>query len=297
MFKKISLIVFLLTSGYSFSQNDGAANTGLAFLKTGVGAREISMGEAVSSITEDASTLYYNPSRMLFGGNNVTFMHNAAVQGYSTDFIGAKITWNRFAMGIAVHTASIDDIEIRNTPGAMIDKFSARDLSIGLSLAYKVNPNISIGVTPKFLYQKIYIDEASGMAFDVGGNFMKDNINVSFVVANIGSINQLRNESTKLPTYVRFGGSYKIAKGNLTYLLGADGFKVMDGGKFHLHAGGELGYKQFLFARVGYQSEYENKSFTTGLGLKYKSLNFDYAFVPYKSEFGSSSTFSLGFNF
>ncbi len=135
------------------------------------------------------------------------------------------------------------------------------------------------------------------MAFDIGGNFMKDNINVSFVVANIGSINQLRNESTKLPTYVRFGGSWKTSKGSLTYLLGADGFKVMDGGKFHLHAGGELGYKNFLFARVGYQSEYENKSFTTGLGLKYKSLNFDYAFVPYKSEFGSSSTFSLGFNF
>ncbi len=137
MIKKISLIVLslLITSGYSYSQNDGAANTGLAFLKTGVGAREISMGEAVSSITEDASSMYYNPSRMLFGGNNVSFMHNASVQGYSTDFVGAKITWNRFAMGISIHTASINDIEIRTTPGAMIDKFSARDLSIGLSLA------------------------------------------------------------------------------------------------------------------------------------------------------------------
>ena len=141
------------------------------------------------------------------------------------------------------------------------------------------------------------MDEASGMAFDFGANFNKEDVNVSFVVANVGSINELRNESTKLPTYVRFGGSYKTVKGNLSYLFGTDGFKVMDGGTFHLHTGAEVGYKETVFLRAGYQTQYENKSFTAGLGLKYKALNLDYAFVPYKNEFGSSNSFSLGLTF
>lgn len=298
MFRKIILIVFLLISGYSYSQNDGAGNTGLSFLKTGVGAREISMGEAVSSITDDGTAVYYNPARLFSGAkNNVTLMHNASVADFTVDYIGAKVSWTKFAFGIGIHSASVSDIEIRTAPGALIDKFSSRDLSIGLSLAYMVNENISLGVTPKFLYEKIYVDEASGMAFDFGGNFSKGNTNISFVVANIGSINQLRNEETKLPAYVRFGGSYKTGKGNLSYLFGADGFKVMDGGTFHLHTGAEVGYKQIVFLRAGYQTQYENKSFTAGLGLRYKGLNIDYAFVPYKNEFGSSNSFSLGLTF
>ncbi len=256
------------------------------------------MGEAVSSITDDGTAVYYNPARLFNGAkNNVTLMHNASVADYTIDYIGTKISWSRFAFGVGIHSASVSDIEIRNSPGAVIDKFSSRDLSIGLSLAYKVNENISLGVTPKFLYEKIYIDEASGLAFDFGANYTKNSLNMSFVVANVGSINELKNESTKLPTYVRFGGSYKTGKGNLSYLFGADGFKVMDGGIFHLHTGAEVGYKETIFLRAGYQTQYENKNFTAGVGLKYKGLNVDYAFVPYKNQFGSSNSFSLGFIF
>ncbi|MBS1491891.1 MAG: PorV/PorQ family protein [Bacteroidetes bacterium] len=298
MFRKIILVTFLFVSGYSYSQNDGAGNTGLSFLKTGVGAREISMGEAVSSISDDGTAVYYNPARLFNGPNNsLTLMHNASVADYTIDYIGAKISWSKFAFGVGIHSASVSDIEIRTAPGAVIDKFNSRDLSIGLSLAYKLSENLSIGVTPKFLYEKIYVDESSGMAFDFGANYTKNNINMSFVVANVGSVNELKNEETKLPTYVRFGASYKTGKGNMSYLIGADGFKVMDGGIFHLHTGVEAGYKQIVFLRAGYQTQYENKSFTAGVGLKYKSLNFDYAFVPYKNEFGSSNSFSLGFTF
>ncbi|MBK7255107.1 MAG: hypothetical protein IPI04_14670 [Ignavibacteria bacterium] len=46
--------------------------------------------------------------------------------------------------------------------------------------------------------------------------------------------------------------------------------------------------------RLGYQTEYDNKGLTTGIGFKYKSINIDYAFVPYNSEFGSSNTFRWG---
>lgn len=298
MLKKISLIIVLLIAGRSYSQNDGAANTGLSFLKTGVGAREISMGEAVSSITDDASAVYYNPARLFSGAdNNVTLMHNASVVDYTIDYIGAKVKWTKFAFGIGIHSATVSDIEIRNQPGALIDKFTMRDLSIGVSLGYRLSKTITIGVTPKFLYEKIYVDEASGLAFDLGANYTKGNLNLSFVFANLGEINELKNQITKLPAYIRFGGSYRNVKGNVSYLIGVDGFNVTDGGAFHIHSGAELGFKDVVFVRAGYQTQYENKSFTAGLGIKYKGLSIDYALVPYKNEFGTSNSFSLGYTF
>jgi hypothetical protein len=298
--KKITTIVLIIfaLSKLSYAQNDGAGNTGLSFLKLGVGARSISMGEAFSSISDDATAVIYNPSRLNFGlSNNVTIMHNSSVQDLTTDFIGGKFVIDKFAFGVGLLRTSVSDIEIRTLPGKPLDKFDATNLSLGISIGYKLTKYLSVGITSKFLYEKIYVDEASGIGFDFGTSYTKDNLNFAFVVANIGSINELRNVTTKLPTLVRFGSSYSYSINNFSFLIGVDGFKVLDGGQFHIHSGGEIGYKDFVFARVGFQSNYENKNFTTGLGFKYKNINLDYAFVPYTSEFGSSNTFSLGISF
>jgi len=294
---KIFLLTFLCSN--AFAQNDGAGNSGLGFLKLGVGARSIAMGEAFSSLTDDATAFFYNPARLNFGvKSNVTLMHNESVQDLKTDYIAAKFPFgDKLSIGIGLFTTSITDIEIRNIPGSAIEKFDSRNLATGVSLGYKLNPNLSIGITGKFLFEKIYVDEASGVGFDFGTNYAKDNYSLAFVVSNLGAVDELKSQSSKLPTSVRFGGSYKFEKENFDFTLGVDGFKVLDGGKFHIHAGGEGGYKNFLFLRLGYQTEYENKGLTTGLGFNYKAVSIDYAFVPYKNEFGSSNTFSLGINF
>jgi hypothetical protein len=298
--KRIFLIIFSLffITQISFTQNDGSGSTGFSFLKLGADARSISMGEAYSSISEDATAFIYNPARLNSGvKNNVMLMHNSSAQDLTTDFIAGKFTIDKFAFGVGIFTTAVSDIEIRTQPGEPIAKFDARNLSGGISIAYQIASNLSIGTTAKFLYEKIYIDDASGLAFDMGVNYSKDNYSLSYMVANIGSVNELRNESTKLPTLTRFGGSYKFSKDVFDVTLAAEGFKVLNGGKFHIHSGAEGGYKDFLFLRAGYQSGYENKSFTTGLGFKYKGIRIDYALVPHASEFGTSNAFSLGLNF
>ncbi len=293
-----ALILLITFSSSLYSQNDGAGNTGLSFLKLGVGARSIAMGDAFSSISNDATSVIYNPARLNFGlNNNITIMHNQSVQDLATDFVGAKFILNKFAFGVGLLRTTISDIEIRNIPGEPLDKFDAQNLSLGVSIGYKLTDNLSVGLSSKFLYEKIYVDEASGFGIDFGTSYTKDNLNFGFVVANLGSLNELRNVSTKLPSLVRFGSGYSFNKDDFSFLISLDGFKVLDGGQFHIHSGGEIGYKDFAFLRAGYQSNYENKGLTTGAGFKYKSINLDYAFVPYSNEFGSSNTFSLGISF
>ena len=297
------LIVLLLASfvlSPVFAQNDGAGNTGLSFLKLGVTSRAISLGEAVVSSTTDASATFYNPAALTLGSDvNALFMHNEQILGIRTEYLAAKVRLNKVFLGLSLNNTSISDIEVREIPGEPLEKFNAQNFAFGLSAAYKINDMLQVGLTAKFLYEKIYIDNASGYAFDIGGLYSKDNLSIGAVIANFGSMNELRNEASKLPASLRFGASYLINIPTLNggLRIGADGYKVFDGGKFHANAGAEFTYKDFLSLRVGYQSGYENKNITTGIGLKYKAFSLDYAFVPYKFSLGSSHTITIGTSF
>ena len=300
---KIYLKIFLFLvffASYLLSQNDGAANTGLSFLKLGVTSRAISLGDAVVSYNEDASATHYNPAAMFMGSKvNVLFMHNEQVLGIRTEYIAAKVKYEKFAFGLSLNNTSVDDIEIREIPGEPLGTFTAQNFAFGLSAGYKVNNNLSVGLTGKFLYEKIYVDNASGFAFDLGGIYSLDKLSFGLSVTNLGSMNELLNESTKLPSAIRGGGSYliDIPKISSAVRIGLDGYKVLDGGSVHANTGAEFLYKDFLALRVGYQSGYENKNLTTGIGIKYKAFTLDYAFVPYRYSIGSSHTITLGTNF
>jgi len=298
MRKILAATIILLLSTGVFAQNDGSANTGLSFLKLGVGARSIAMGDAFSSVADDGTAVIYNPARLNSGlNNNVTIMYNSAMQDLTNNYIGTKVKFNKLGIGFGLLKTSVSDIEVRTIPGAPIDKFDAQNISMNLALCYELYKNLTFGVSSKLIYEKIYIEEASGVGFDIGTNFIKDDLSVSFVLSNLGSINALKETASKLPTAVRFGGAYNFRKNNLNFILALDGYKVLDGGKFHINSGAEIAYKDLLFIRLGYQTAYDNKGFTSGLGLKYKGILLDYAFIPYSDSFGSGNTLSLGFNF
>ena len=297
---KFIALLILLNSAFLFAQNDGSGNTGLAFLKLGVTSRAVALGESVVSYSNDASSTHYNPAGMFTGSKvNMVFMHNEQVLGVRTEFLAGRIKMEKFALGFSVNNTSVDEIEIREIPGEPTGQFTAQNFALGLSVGYKINEMISLGATGKFLYEKIYVDNSSGLALDLGGLYTKENLSIGASISNLGSMSELRNESTKLPASFRLGGSYLFFLTGISSSLriGLDGYKVMDGGIFHANTGAEFLYKEFLALRVGYQSGYENKNITTGLGLKYNAFNLDYAFVPYKYSLGSSHTITLGANF
>lgn len=256
------------------------------------------MGEAFSSLSDDGTAFIYNPARMNASENgNVTAMFNKTMLDMTTNYVGAKFRIKKFGIGVGLLKTTISDIEVRNNPGAPLEKFNADNFSGGISLSYEVYNNLAVGITGKLLYEKIYIDEASGFGMDFGANYIYNNFSFAAVLSNVGSMNALKNSETKMPTSLRFGASYNYKKDNLSITGAVDGYKVLDGGTFHGHFGAEGGYKDFVFLRAGYMSGYDNKGFTAGVGFKYKSLYLDYAFQPYSTGFGSGNSISLGYNF
>lgn len=299
---KYLILIFILFINYNLviGQNDGPGNTGLSFLKLPVTSRAVGLGESVVSNSIDASATFYNPACLFLGSNvNAVFMHSEQIQGIRTEFLGAKLKMSKLAFGISVNNTAINDIEVREIPGAPLDMFNAQNFALGISAAYKINDMFQVGLTSKFLYEKIYIDNSSGYGFDFGGYFNKDKISAGLSLSNIGKMSSLRSAATKLPSSIRIGASYSIDLPGINGSLrvGADGFKVFDGGKTHANVGAEFSYKQFLSVRAGFQSGYEDKFLTTGLGVKYGVFSLDYAFVPFKFSLGNSHTFTLGASF
>lgn len=297
--KKI-LLIFLFSAAFILPQSAG--NTGLSFLKYGFGARNISMGDAGTALSNDLTALFYNPAKLaLTERSEVLFMHNEWIQDVRSEVIGAKTTiWGLpFALGFNV--TSVDGIEFREIPGEPVTTFDANYFFGSLSTGFFVTDEISMGASIKYLYEGLLNDEASGFGFDFGVNYLLPykGLTASAVLKNIGSMNELRDESTKLPAEVRIGTAYtySLEDAKFDFTGGVEFQKYLDTEDNHLNFGGEILYNKLIAARAGYQSGYESRGFTAGVGLMWGNLKFDYAFLPFSLGLGNANLFSLQFKF
>jgi hypothetical protein len=194
----------------------------------------------------------------------------------------------------------VDDIELRTVPGPAIGTFNARNASIGLSGSYALNSSLSAGVTVKYLYEKIYVYDASGLAFDFGGVYRTPwDVTLALAVNNLGSVSELDKEASTLPACVRGGAAYErdLEQLDSRLTLSTDIVSFTSEQKSHVHVGAELTYKETFSARAGYQSGYDAKGFSAGVGIRYDIVSLDYAFVPFEVDLGTTHTFSIGINF
>ena len=299
LMKKIILIVAISLASI-FPQSAG--NSGLSFLKFGFGARNISMGDVGLTLSNDVTSLFYNPANL--AGNEesqVMFMHNEWIQDVSSEVIGARSQFLGLPVAIGFNTTSISEIEIRQKPGEPDATFDANYFFGSLSTGFFIAEQLSVGGTVKYLYEGLYTDESTGWGFDLGLNYKTPykGLTAAAILKNLGSMNALRDESTKLPTEFRVGAAYEFDFAETDFgLIAAGEFqKYTSDDDPHFNFGGEVMYKKVIALRTGYQSGYESRGFTGGIGLSWGNLNFDYAFVPFTLGLGNASLFSLSFKF
>lgn len=297
--KKVIFTILILSS---ISLAQSAGNTGLAFLKFGYGARNIALGDAGASVSNDLSALYYNPARLVtLEPNQVMFMHSQWIQDVTSEVGGIK--WNMFNLPWAVgfNVTSVDDIEVREKPGEAISTFNANYFFMSLSSGFKVINDLDFGATVKYIYEGIFNDQSAGYGLDFGLNYITPikGLTASTVIRNIGSMNNLSEVGTKLPLDFRLGAAYNynIASTKLDIVATGEFQKYIDNDDIHFNTGAEFLYNNIFAARVGYQTGYEAKGFTAGIGIEWGSLRFDYAYVPFSFGLGDANQFSLQFSF
>ncbi len=297
--KKFIVIIFLISSVQSFAQSAG--NTGLSFLKFGFGARNSAMGDVGNSVSNDLTALHYNPARLSLTENNeVMFTHNSWIQDVNSESFGVKSSVFNLPFALGFNVTNISDIEVRQIPGEPVSKFDANYFYGSISTAYNIEKDFSAGVTFKFLYEGLLNDESTGFGIDLGVNYILpfDGLNLSAVIRNLGSMNELRNQSTKLPTEIRIGPAYSfnLTEYKLDFVLAGEYQKYFDADN-HINFGFEVLYDRLIALRGGYQTNYESRDFTAGFGLMWGNLKFDYSYIPFTLGIGSANLFSLAFKF
>ena len=299
MIKKLFIISFLF-SNLIFAQSAG--NSGLSFLKFGFGARNIAMADAGTAGSNDLTSLFYNPAKLTMNDQNeIIVMHNEWIQDVRSEMLGVKSFLFGIPFAFGFNVTNISDIEVRTKPGEPESSFDANYFFGSISTAFNFNDEISAGITGKYLYEGLLSDEATGFGLDLGVHYITPikNLSASAVVKNLGSMNELRNEKTKLPSEIRFGGAYEIDFGENKFDLISvlELQKYLQSDDIHFNLGAEVFYDKLIALRVGYQSGYESRGLTAGLGLRWGNLGFDYAYLPFSLGLGSANLFSVQFRF
>lgn len=294
------LFIFFISSISVLAQSAG--NTGLSFLKFGYGARNIAMGDAGTAASDDITSLFYNPSKLSGMENSeVFFMHNEWIQDVRSEVIGVRSKIFGIPIALGFNVTTVSDIEARSVPGEPETKFDANYFYGSLSTGFNLSDELSFGGTFKYIYEGMLSDEATGYAFDLGANYLLplDGFSINAAIRNLGSMNELRNESTELPAELRIGPAYRFniadTKFDLTTVI--EYHKYFEDDENHINIGAEILYDKLIALRGGYQTGYESRDFTAGIGLMWGNLKFDYAFLPFQLGLGSANLFSLQFKF
>ncbi|MCX8057181.1 MAG: PorV/PorQ family protein [Ignavibacteria bacterium] len=292
--KKIFLTLVLVSN--LFAQN--AANTGFSFLKIGSGAAEMSLAEATASKLSSPFSLNYNPALISqIDFSSIGLMHNEWIMDLSSEFLIGNTKVYGIPFFVTINSTKISDIEIRTRPGEAQGIFDAQYFFGGIGSGFEILNDLSVGFQFKYLYENIYVDEANGVAFDFG--LFKKNLiqhfDAGLSLRNFGKVNQLSSERTELPMEFRFGISYsgELSTGKFYFLPSFEVQKYLKYEKLNLLFGLETNYDNLLSFRFGYNSGRDLNNFTFGVGVKYKFLSFDYAFLPFKENFGTANLISL----
>jgi hypothetical protein len=302
MMKMMILLFLVVFSSAGISANKNGGKTGLAFLKVGIDARATGMAEAYTAVAEGASSVYWNPAGLVNArSSNVLFNHNEWILDTREEFAALSLVSSKSAWGFHLRSFNIGDIEVRSDVPTTdpLEITSAHYFSAGMSYARKVSSSFNMGITLKYLFEKIYVDNASGFGVDLGMLYRTGfhDIRLGAVLQNLGRMGTFRQERTRLPLLVRLGAEYPLGLSfeSLSARLAADLVKV-NGENLHFHAGTELLLWKQLAVRTGVQLGYDAHALNFGIGFNRSSLRLDYAIVPFSQDLGTSHQFTLSFD-
>lgn len=204
--KVLSLLVIggllLLCLAPSAQAQKSRAGTATAnFLEIGMGSAGSAMGDAYVSLSDDLSSMYWNPAGLGYmDKSEAQFTIQPWVADISTSFVGVGLALPRIgtlALGITqvgYGEIPVTNLDFQEGTGEM---FTANDIAASLSYSRRLAQWFSFGASFKYVNSKIWHTSASAMAIDLGVKLnthffsptgeKADGMNIGMSISNYGT--------------------------------------------------------------------------------------------------------------
>ena len=330
-FLVILLILSLTSTAYS-SEFSRVGTVGAQFLKIGMGARYVAMGEASVACVNDAYAMYWNPAALteISSSNlsltNVDWMMDVQLNHASF----AKSLSEYSALGVSLTALSMGDMEVTTVeePEGTGETYTASSYALAIGYARKFTDRFSAGISGKYIWERISEESASGFAFDFGTLFYTGfrSLRIGMNISNLGpemklegpELDSYHNPQPENPNYdnvkaklsvdpydlpltFRFGMAYDLVDSPESKFTVTMEAKHPNDNIQQASFGGEYLWRKTFSLRAGYKLNYQEEGLTLGGGMKVKAgkntrLDISYAWADF-SRLSSVHRFSLGFEF
>ena len=309
----------------------GVGTSAGEWLEIDTGIRSIGMGTAQTASGRGISASAYNPANLAFVDTQEAFFNRTNYfVGMSHVFMGyATPLSENEVVGFNVFNFDSGEIEGTEETGFLNEvgeggAYKVTNFLVKGLYSAKVNDQLKIGASLKYMREDIDDMYMQGIAFDAGINYALEMFGLvigssitnwgpdikfqgkglEVVDSESGETIVRATDSFSLPTTIRFGIESQLMGGEsesfiyndlLSLTLAFDGIRSMDS-YFYSSLGAEFGFSDMLFARAGIYMGHDTKNLSFGLGLKYNWIKIDYAYTDY-GVLGSSGQFGVGLEF
>jgi hypothetical protein len=297
MTKKItvfSLIVCFNIFAVSAFASESGGEAGYQFLRTYAGARPSAMAGAFISLPGDIHSIYFNPAGLAeLPGRTASATYLNHILDFQSGLVAfAQPLKSLGNMAVCLNYMNYGELEETDAQGQKLGTFSAGSFYLAGGLGRKLNDNLMIGGSLKFIYSSIDTYTSTAMALDLGAiyhvPFIED-FNVGLGIFNLGAVlSAFIKEKDPLPLNFVLGFSKKLAHLPLEYSVVVNKYIDDD---FQVNVGGEFTLSKGLFLRIGYNSLGRNQKIggqgdqfagiSGGWGFEWRQYQLDYSLSSY----------------
>jgi len=294
-----------------------AGRSGAAFLEIGIGAREVALGSAVTSLSNDANQAFWNPAGTALMDEkwSAAFSYNSWIADLTGASLAAGFKAGSGTVTISAQTLGVSDIPANRQNGyddpilqelvtdlETSETYNYSDVAVGLTYSKYFFDKLALGTTFRLVSESIDDQSATAIGFDFGSVYHVGVAGWSIAARlnNLGSTFTYYNQENPLPLIFSIGTTiYPVNQDNVRVMLAIDATKHMDSQQA-LYGGVEVSLYDLLFIRGGWKGNYSGTSdggtsyrpsmnttvegFSAGGGLQYATdgglrIAVDYAYT------------------
>lgn len=279
-----------------------AAGTSSAqFLKLGAGARAAGMGDAYSSVADDANATYWNPAGLAQVQNKeLSFMHNSYLQDTQYQYASGVIPFRTSGLGMFIQRLDLGTIDRYSAADTKDGSFTAGSMAAGVGVGMKVREDLMVGFNVKYIQESIENESATSFAGDIGALYRRNGTTLGASVQHLGPGMKMVKDSYALPLTIRAGASRRFFEDRL--LTAVEVSKPNDNSA-SFHIGAEYELNKIISVRGGYRTTPGNSldvdgltDITGGMGVTLNQFSLDYAISPF-GDLGMAHRISLRVRF